>query len=86
MTRILDEAGKCRTAAAGSSGSLTGRRWARLWRDSGYAVGALISGITAALASLDAAIGVAAILTAASGLLAWACMTETHPRPAADSG
>jgi MFS family permease len=58
----------------------------RLWRDSGYAIGALIGGITAALASLDAAIGVAAILTAASGLLAWAFMTETHPRPAADSG
>ena len=58
----------------------------RLWRDSGYAIGALIGGITAALASLDAAIAVAAILTAASGLLAWAFMTETHPRPAADSG
>ena len=58
----------------------------RLWRDSGYAIGALIGGITAAIASLDAAIGVAAILTAASGLLAWAFMTETHPRPAADSG
>jgi predicted MFS family arabinose efflux permease len=57
----------------------------RPWRDSGYAIGALIGGITAALASLDAAIGVAAILTAASGLLAWALMTETHPRPA-DSG
>jgi nitrate/nitrite transporter NarK len=42
----------------------------RLWRDSGYAIGALIGGITAALASLDAAIGVGAILTAASGLLA----------------
>jgi MFS family permease len=54
----------------------------RLWRDSGYAIGALIGGITAALASLDAAIGVAAVLTAASGLLAWAFMTETHPRHA----
>jgi MFS family permease len=51
----------------------------RLWRDSGYAIGALVGGITAALASLDAAIGVAAVLTAASGLLAWAFMTETHP-------
>jgi MFS family permease len=54
----------------------------RLWRDAGYAIGALIGGITAALASLDAAIGVAAVLTAASGLLAWAFMTETHPRHA----
>jgi MFS family permease len=55
----------------------------RFWRDSGYAIGALIGGITAALASLDAAITVAAILTAISGLLAWASMDETHPRPAA---
>jgi MFS family permease len=52
----------------------------RFWRDSGYAIGALIGGITAALASLDAAVTVAAILTAISGLLAWAFMDETHPR------
>ena len=53
----------------------------RFWRDAGYAVGALIGGITAVLASLDAAILVATILTAASGLLAWALMAETHPGP-----
>ncbi|MGH3201968.1 MAG: MFS transporter [Streptosporangiaceae bacterium] len=53
----------------------------RLWRDAGYAIGALIGGITAALASLDTAIGVAAVLTAASGLLSWAFMTETRPGP-----
>jgi MFS family permease len=53
----------------------------RFWRDSGYAIGALISGVTAALASLDAAILVATILTAASGLLTWAFMAETHPGP-----
>jgi hypothetical protein len=29
---------------------------------------------------------VAAVLTAASGLLAWAFMTETHPRPTATAG
>ena len=58
----------------------------RFWRDSGYAIGALIGGITAALASLDAAIGVAAVLTAVSGILAWAFMRETHPRPVADDG
>jgi MFS family permease len=51
----------------------------RFWRDSGYAIGALIGGVTAALASLDAAIGVAAVLAGAAGLLAWAFMTETHP-------
>ena len=58
----------------------------RFWRDAGYALGALIGGITAALASLDAAILVATILTAASGLLAWAVMDETHPGPHAGRG
>ena len=53
----------------------------RFWRDAGYALGALVGGITATLASLDAAILVAAVLTAASGLLAWALMAETHPGP-----
>jgi len=56
----------------------------RFWRDSGYAIGALIGGITATLASLDTAIGVAAALTAASGILAWAFMKETHPQPQAE--
>src|SRR5262249_23899404 len=51
----------------------------RFWRDSGYAIGALIGGITAALASLDTAVAVAAILTAISGLLAWVFIHETHP-------
>jgi len=58
----------------------------RFWRDAGYAIGALIGGITAVLASLDAAIGVAAVLTAVSGILAWALMRETHPRLVADDG
>ena len=53
----------------------------RFWRDAGYAIGALIGGITAALAGLDTAVGVAAIVTAASGLIAWALMRETFPRP-----
>jgi MFS family permease len=51
----------------------------RFWRDSGYALGALTGGITAALASLNTAIIAAAILTAISGLLAAGLMTETHP-------
>jgi MFS family permease len=55
----------------------------RFWRDSGYAIGALIGGITAAVASLNAAVTVAAVLTAISGLLAWVFMNETHPRPTA---
>jgi MFS family permease len=49
----------------------------RFWRDAGYAIGALIGGITAALAGLGTAIGVAAVVTAASGLIAWALMRET---------
>lgn len=51
----------------------------RFWRDSGYALGALIGGITAAVASLDAAIIAAAVLTALSGLAAAVLMTETRP-------
>jgi MFS family permease len=50
----------------------------RFWRDSGYAIGGLIGGVTAVLASLDAAIWVAVVLTTVSGLLAWAFMRETH--------
>ena len=52
----------------------------RFWRDSGYAIGALAGGIIAAVASLDTAITAAAIITAASGLLAAALMHEpSHP-------
>ncbi len=52
----------------------------RLWRDSGYAVGALIAGITADLIGLRGAVGVVAALTAASGLVAARLLGETHPR------
>jgi MFS family permease len=52
----------------------------RLWRDGGFAVGALLAGIIADLAGIRAAIWVVAALTAASGLLAWARMYETHPQ------
>jgi MFS family permease len=54
----------------------------RLWRDLGYAVGALIAGITADLLGLRAAIWLVAAITAASGLLVAIRMYETHPRPA----
>jgi MFS family permease len=53
----------------------------RFWRDSGYAIGALAGGIIAAVASLDTAIAAAAIITAASGLLAAALMHEPRPGP-----
>jgi len=52
----------------------------RLWRDSGYAIGALIAGITADLVGLRGAVAVVAALTAASGLLALVLLTETHRR------
>jgi MFS family permease len=52
----------------------------RLWRDSGYAIGALIAGITADLIGLRGAVTVVAALTAASGLAAARLLTETHRR------
>jgi MFS family permease len=53
----------------------------RLWRDSGYAVGALIAGITADLLGLRAAVWVVAAITALSGLVVAVRMYETrHPQ------
>jgi len=51
----------------------------RLWRDGGFAVGALLAGVLADLYSIPTAIRVVAVLTAASGLLAAVRMYETHP-------
>jgi MFS family permease len=53
----------------------------RLWRDTGFAVGALLAGLAADLAGLQAAVWVVAALTAASGLVVALRMYETH-RPA----
>jgi hypothetical protein len=39
----------------------------RLWRDGGFAVGALLSGVLADLYGIPAAIAAVAVLTAASG-------------------
>jgi MFS family permease len=50
----------------------------RLWRDLGYAVGAIIAGITADLLGLRPAIWLVAAITAASGILVAARMYETH--------
>ena len=58
----------------------------RLWRDAGFAAGALLGGIAADLAGVRAAVWVVAVLTAASGLLVWVRMYETRqnlPRPPA---
>jgi MFS family permease len=50
----------------------------RLWRDSGYAIGALIAGIAADVVGLRGAILTVAVLTAASGLIAARFLAETH--------
>lgn len=49
----------------------------RLWRDSGYAVGALLAGIVADLLGLKWAIGSVAFLTVISGAVVAVVMTET---------
>jgi MFS family permease len=54
----------------------------RLWRDLGYAAGALLAGVTADLMGLNAAMAVVAALTFASGVSAAVRMTETRrPQP-----
>ena len=52
----------------------------RFWRDLGYAVGALISGIVADLLGMRAAIEVVALLTLISGLQVAIRMRETRIR------
>ena len=49
----------------------------RLWRDSGYAVGALLAGALADRFGMPWAIGAVAVLTFLSGLLVIARMPET---------
>jgi MFS family permease len=51
----------------------------RLWRDMGFAFGALLAGVTADAFGIGAAILLVAALTAASGVLAGIRMYETHP-------
>ncbi|MFJ6674633.1 MFS transporter [Actinosynnema sp. NPDC091369] len=52
----------------------------RLWRDGGFAVGAVLAGVVADLWGLRAAVGVVAAVTAVSGVLVAVRMYETHPR------
>jgi MFS family permease len=54
----------------------------RLWRDGGFAVGALLAGTLADAVSIEASIWVVAALTALSGLVVIVRMYETHPREA----
>jgi MFS family permease len=51
----------------------------RLWRDAGFAVGALLAGLLADLVSIKASIFAVAALTAASGAVVVTRMYETHP-------
>jgi MFS family permease len=52
----------------------------RLWRDLGYAVGAVLAGITADLLGLSSAMWIVAGVTFASGIIVAFRMTETHCR------
>ena len=54
----------------------------RLWRDGGFAVGALLAGVVADALGIRAAIWTVAALTAASGLVVATRMYETHHRRA----
>ncbi|MGN6331454.1 MAG: MFS transporter [Motilibacteraceae bacterium] len=54
----------------------------RLWRDGGFAVGALLAGAIADAFGITAAIWVVAALTAAFGVVVAVRMYETHRRPA----
>jgi len=51
----------------------------RLWRDLGFAVGAILAGVIADAAGFGAAIWAVAVLTAGSGLVVFRRMRETRP-------
>jgi MFS family permease len=51
----------------------------RLWRDGGYALGALLAGVLADLLGVSWAIGAIALLTFASGVVVVVRMYETLP-------
>jgi MFS family permease len=51
----------------------------RLWRDGGYAVGAVLAGFVADLLGISWAIGAVAALTFASGIVVLVRMYETLP-------
>lgn len=50
----------------------------RLWRDLGFAAGAIVAGILADRAGMPFAIGVIAVLTGASGIVVLIRMRETR--------
>jgi MFS family permease len=51
----------------------------RLWRDLGFAVGAIVSGLVADAAGMPAAIWLVAVLTALSGIAVAGLLDETRP-------
>jgi MFS family permease len=53
----------------------------RLWRDGGFAVGAVLAGVVADAFGVRVAVWMVALLTAASGLVVAVRMYETHSRP-----
>ena len=57
----------------------------RLWRDSGFAVGAIMAGMFADLVSIEASIHAVAVLTALSGVVVVVRMYETHPSPSLEA-
>ena len=57
----------------------------RLWRDGGFAVGAVLAGVVADALGVGAAVWTVAALTAASGLVVALRMYETHHRPDAST-
>jgi hypothetical protein len=56
----------------------------RLWRDLGYAVGAVLAGLTADVMGSSGAMWIVALVTALSGVATAVRLRETH-RPAATS-
>jgi len=56
----------------------------RLWRDGGFAVGALLGGVVADALGVRAAVWLVAALTATSGVIVEVRMYETHHRPSPD--
>jgi MFS family permease len=51
----------------------------RLWRDLGFAIGAIVAGVVADAFGIPAAIAAVAVLTAVSGLIVLVRMRETRP-------
>ena len=58
----------------------------RLWRDGGFAVGAILAGLVADICGLRTAVWVVAVITALSGLVVAVRMYETHPAASRRTG